>query len=296
MYSPLAAAVIAAIAAALVLALTLVPVLAGSFLRPRAEGRDEDVWLVRRLKAIYAPVLDKAVHRSGWTMLASLAITLPALALAFYVGTDFMPRLDEGAFLIQTVLPPEASLAEVDRVNHRVEDALRKFPEVEDVVRRTGRAERTEDPMPHTLSDVLVVLTPERSRSLADLEAAMREQVSHVPGVTALFTTPLGMRIDEGLGGTPADISVRVFGPDLNQLAELGEQVRRVMSSVRGVTDLRAEKLTGLPQLRINIDRQAVARVGLTPGDVIRAIRIGLAGEEVSEVWRGQRRFALGNP
>jgi heavy metal efflux system protein len=293
MYSPLAAAVISAIAAALVLALTLVPVLSGNFLRARPEGRDEDVWLVRRLKTIYAPALDKVVHHSGWTMLGSLAITVPALALALYVGTDFMPKLDEGAFLIQTILPPEASLAEVDRVNHRVEDTLRKFPEVEDVVRRTGRAERTEDPMPHTLSDVLVVLKPERTRSLEELEAAMREQVRHVPGATALFTTPLGMRIDEGLGGTPAAISVRVFGPDLNTLAELGEQVRRVMSGVKGVTDLRAEKLTGLPQLRINIDRQAVARVGLTPGDVIRAIRIGLAGEEVSEVWRGQRRFDL---
>jgi len=146
---------------------------------------------------------------------------------------------------------------------------------------------------PIHLSDVLVVLKPQRDRSLEDLEAAMRSQVSRVPGATALFTTPLGMRIDEGLGGTPADISVRVFGPDLNKLAELGEQVRRVMSKVRGVTDLRAEKLTGLPQLRINIDRQAVARVGLTAGDVIRAIRIGLAGEEVSEVWLGQRRFDL---
>src|SRR5581483_9799576 len=140
--------------------------------------------------------------------------------------------------------------------------------------------------MPYTLSDVMVVLKPERSRSLNGLEAAMREQIRRVPGATALFTTPLGMRIDEGLGGTPADISVRVFGPDLNKLAELGEKVRRVMSSVRGVTDLRVEKLTGLPQLRINIDRQAVARVGLTPGDVIRTIRIGMAGQEVSEVWR----------
>jgi heavy metal efflux system protein len=208
MYSPLAAAVISAIAAALVLALTLVPVLSGNVLRPRPEGRDEDVWLVRRLKTIYAPALDKVVHRSGWTMLASLAITVPALALAFYVGTDFMPKLDEGAFLIQTILPPEASLAEVDRVNHRVEDTLRQFPEVEDVVRRTGRAERTEDPMPHTLSDVLVVLKPERTRSLEELEASMREQISHVPGATALFTTPLGMRIDEGLGARR-----RHFGP-----------------------------------------------------------------------------------
>jgi cobalt-zinc-cadmium resistance protein CzcA len=249
--------------------------------------------LVRKLKSVYTPILDRVIHHSGWTMLASLAITIPAIALAFYVGTDFMPRLDEGAFLIQTVLPPEASLAEVDRVNHRVEDTLRKFPEVEDVVRRTGRAEHTEDPMPHSLSDVLVVLKPDRSRSLEDLEGAMREAIQRVPGASALFTTPLGMRIDEGLGGTPADISVRIFGPDLDKLSELAEQVRKIMSNVRGVTDLRAEKLTGLPQLRINIDRQAVARVGLTPGDVIGAIRIGLAGEEVSQVWVGQRRFDL---
>jgi len=293
MYSPLAAAVIAAIAAALVLALTLVPVLSGNLLRPRREGQDKDVWLVRKLKAAYGPVLDRVVHHSGWTMLATLAITVPALVLAFFVGTDFMPKLDEGAFLIQTVLPPEASLAEVDRINHKVEDALREFPEVEDVVRRTGRAERTEDPMPHTISDVLVVLKPQRARSLEDSEGAMRIAINRVPGASALFTTPLGMRIDEGLGGTPADISVRVFGPDLNKLAELAEQVRQVMSSVKGVTDLRAEKLTGLPQLKINIDRQAVARSGLTPGDVIRAIRIGLAGEDVSEVWLGQKRFDL---
>jgi cobalt-zinc-cadmium resistance protein CzcA len=101
------------------------------------------------------------------------------------------------------------------------------------------------------------------------------------------------MRVDEGLGGTPADLSVRIFGPDLDQLAELGERARALMGRVEGVTDLRAEQLTGLPQLRIEIDRQAVARVGLTPGDVIRAVRIGLVGEEQSEVWIGQRRFAL---
>src|SRR5881392_3628236 len=137
----------------------------------------------RRLKAIYAPVLNKVVHHSGWTMLASLALTVPAIALSFYVGTDFMPRLDEGAFLIQTILPPEASLAEVDRVNHRVEDALRTFPEVEDVVRRTGRAERTEDPMPHTLSDVLVTLKPNRSRELGAIEDDMRERLAKLPGI-----------------------------------------------------------------------------------------------------------------
>jgi heavy metal efflux system protein len=293
MYQPLAAAVIAAVAASLILALSLVPVASGLLLRPRPEHEPEDVWLVRRLKSVYAPVLRACMRRAGWVRFGSLALTVPALLLAMFVGSDFMPKLDEGAFLIQTVLPPEASLDEVDRLNRRVEDVLRGFPEVEDVVRRSGRAERTEDPMPHTLSDVLVVLKKDRQRSLDELEQAMREKVEKVPGVSALFTTPLGMRIDEGLGGTPADLSVRIFGSDLDTLARLAEKARDVMSRVDGIADLRAEKLTGLPQLRITVDRAGAARVGLTPGDVIRAVRIGLVGEEESEVWLGQRRFDL---
>src|SRR6185295_799373 len=158
---------------------------------------------------------------------------------------------------------------------------------------RTGRAERTEDPMPHTVSDVLVVLKSSRERSLDALRDAMRDKLDHVPGVSVLFTTPLGMRIDEGLGGTPADLAVRIFGPDLDELARLSAKARDVMSQVRGVTDLRVDQLAGLPQLRVTVDRPAVARVGLTPGDVLRAVRIGMAGEEQSEVWIGQRRFDL---
>src|SRR4029078_7141098 len=127
-------------------------------------------------------------------------------------------------------------------------------------------------PMPHTTSDVLVVLKDERSRDLDGIEDAMRDRLKDVQGVTVLFTTPLGMRIDEGLGGTPADISVRIFGPDLDELTRLAERTRQLMSGVAGVSDLRAEQLTGLPQLRIAVDRAATARVGLSPGDVIRAV------------------------
>lgn len=293
MYQPLAAAVVSCLAASLVLALTLVPVASGLILRAPKPEHPEDVWLVRKVKAFYAPLLDACMRRAGLVRLVALAITVPALGLAFAVGSDFMPRLDEGAFLLQTVLPPEASLEEVDRLNHRVEDVLREFPEVEEVVRRTGRAERTEDPMPHTLSDVLVVLKPERTRDLETLEAELREAVEKVPGVSALFTTPLGMRIDEGLGGSPSDLSVRIFGPDLETLAALADRARDTLAKVRGVEDLRVEKLSGLPQLRITVDRAAVARVGLTPGDVIRAVRVGLVGEESSQVWRGQRRYDL---
>src|SRR6185503_13261571 len=180
-----------------------------------------------------------------------------------------------------------------DRLNHRVEDVLREFPEVTDVVRRTGRAERTEDPMPHTVSDVLVLLRADRTRSTDQLADAMRTALAEVPGVSVLVTTPLGMRIDEGLGGTPADISLRIFGPDLGELARLGEEARAAMSGIAGVADLRVERLTGLPQVSVRIDRAAVARVGLTPGDVIRAVRISLVGEEGAEMWLGQRRFSL---
>lgn len=293
MYGPLAAAVIASMVAALGLALTLTPVASGLFLRAHRADKADDVWLIRRLKAVYTPALAWCMRRAGLVRVLSLAITLPAVVIGLRVGTDFMPELDEGALLLQTVLPAEASLDQVDRLNHRVEDVLRSFPEVDNVVRRTGRSERTEDPMPHTVSDVLVVLKPNRERSIDELTDAMRDQVSQVPGVSVLFTTPLGMRIDEGLGGTPADLSIRVFGPDLDELARIAERARQIASSVRGIEDLRVEQVTGLPQLRISVDRPALARVGLTPGDVIRVVRIGMVGEELSEVWHGQRRFDL---
>ncbi len=293
MYGPLAAAVIASMLAALVLALTLTPVVSGLLLRPHRRGTEDDVWLIRRVKSVYRPALAWCLRHAGLVRVASLGITVPALVVALSIGTDFMPDLDEGALLLQTVLPAEASLDQVDRLNHRVEDVLRSFPEVIDVVRRTGRSERTEDPMPHTVSDVLVVLRPERERSMEELTRTMREQVSLVPGVSVLFTTPLGMRIDEGLGGTPADLSVRIFGPDLEQLGALAERARQIAADVPGLEDLRVEQASSLPQLRIALDRPALARVGLTPGDVIRAVRIGLVGEELSQVWRGQRRFDL---
>ncbi|WP_291985285.1 efflux RND transporter permease subunit [Luteitalea sp.] len=292
MYQPLAGAVMAAMFAALILAVTVVPVVASRVLRP-THREHEDVPVLRVLKRWYAPALDWTLRRPLIVAAVTLAILLPTALLGLRLGSDFMPELDEGAFLLQTVLPAEASLEEVDRLNHQVEDRLRQVPEVEDVVRRTGRAERTEDPMPHTISDVLVVLRSARARPLDAIEADMRERLEPLPGVAVLFTTPLGMRIDEGLGGTPADVSVRIFGPDLDQLARLAERAEQAIGDVQGLTDLRAEQLTGLPQLQIAIKRDAAARVGLAPGDIVRAVRTALVGEEASEIWIGQRRFDL---
>ena len=292
MYQPLAAAVVATLAASLVLALTTIPALAGWLLRP-SKHAEADMFVVRWIKRVYAPLLDASLARPALVRIGSVVLAVPLIAMGLRLGSDFIPPLNEGAFLLQTVVPAEASLAQVDQLNHRVEDILRKFPEVEDVVRRTGRAERTEDPMPHTLSDVLVVLKPEITGDLSELEDRMREALEHAPGISVLFTTPLGMRIDEGLGGTPADLSVRVFGPDLAVLSKIAGEARELMAGIQGLTDLRAEPLSGIPQLRIVVDRTTAARVGLAPGDIIDAVRTSLVGDEVSEVWIGQRRFDL---
>ncbi|WP_240481176.1 efflux RND transporter permease subunit [Sandaracinus amylolyticus] len=289
MYAPLAAAVIASLGASLALALTFTPVLASIVLRPSASAGSE-VGVVRALRRAYEPLLAWAMRHAWLVRITALLVTVPAVVIAMRIGGDLMPRLDEGALLIQTVLPTEASLEEVDLLNHRVEDALREFPEVDDVVRRTGRSERTEDPMPHTISDVLVVLRPDRARSGQQLADAMRVRLERVPGVTALFTTPLGMRIDEGLGGTPADIAVRIFGPDSARLATFAEQAREIVERVPGTADVRAERASSLPQIRIEVDRAAAARVGLTPGDVVEAVRIGMVGDVAGELWRGPRR------
>jgi heavy metal efflux system protein len=293
MYQPLAAAVIAAMAAALVLALTLVPIAAVTVLGSPRSVRDDDVALLRLVKRWYAPALDRSLRHPRVVAAVTLLVAVPVMVAGTRIGSDFMPQLDEGALLLQTVLPAEAALTEVDRLNHRVEDILRDVAEVEDVVRRTGRAERTEDPMPHTVSDVLVVLKSDRSRGLDAIEDEMRERLEGLPGIAVLFTTPLGMRIDEGLGGTPADLAVRIFGPDLEELSRLAEDAEALVRGIDGIADLRAEALTGLPQLQIEVNREAAARVGLAPGDVIRAVRIGLVGEVRSEIWRGQRRFDL---
>jgi cobalt-zinc-cadmium resistance protein CzcA len=293
MYQPLAAAVIAAMIAALALSVTLVPVAAALVLRPGHALAADDVALVRLIKRGYAPALDGCLRHPWMVALVTLLVVVPSMTLALRIGSDFMPQLDEGAFLLQTMLPADAALDEVDRQNHRVEDILRQVPEVEDVVRRTGRSERTEDPMPHTVSDVLVVLKPVRQRSQEEIENDMRRRLEGLPGVRVLFTTPLGMRIDEGLGGTPADLSVKIFGPDLEQLSRLAGQAEGLMRGVAGIADLRAEQLTGLPQVQVEVNREAAARVGLAPGDVIRAVQVGLVGEEGSQMWQGQRRFDL---
>ena len=204
-----------------------------------------------------------------------------------------MPQLDEGAFLLQTVMPPDTALEEVDRINHRVEDVLRKFDDVEDVVRRTGRAERTEDPMPHVVSDVLVVLKPERSRDIEALEARCARRWRACRASRFCSRRRSACASTKGSAERLPTCRSACSVPIWTSWPGSAARPSAIMADVDGIEDLRVEAVTGLPQMRVTIDRQAVARAGLTPGDVVRALRVGLVGEEVSEVWVGQRRYDL---
>jgi cobalt-zinc-cadmium resistance protein CzcA len=293
LYRPLALAVVGAVGASLFVSVQLLPGLAGVLLRPRPASKHEDVAIIRGIKRVYRPALEFTLRFAGWVQLGTLAAIVAAVLLASRIGGDFLPKLDEGALLVNTAVSPDASLDLVDRLNHRVEDALRSFPEVQEVVRRTGRGERTEDPMAHTYSDVLVVLRDDARRRGDDLVEAMRPVLAKIPGIRSSFTTPLGMRIDEGLAGTTADLSVKVFGGDLGELERQAADVQRILSTVPGLTDVRAETLGGIPELRLTIDREACNRLGVEVGEIVRAVSVLLVGEKVSEAWVGTRRYDI---
>ncbi len=291
LYRPLSFAVIGAVGASLIVSVIMLPGLARTCLRPRPAGKEEDVLIIRWIKRIYRPTLEKVLRNAGWVWIVTLLVTVPVFFLAFQIGGDFLPKLDEGALLVNTAVAPDASLDLVDRLNHRVEDALRSFPEVKEVVRRTGRGERTEDPMAHTYSDVLVVLHEDVKRRGDELVEAMRPALAEIPGIRSSFTTPLQMRIDEGLAGTPADLSIKIFGPDLDRLQELAARAEEVLKGIPGLTDVRPEHSGGSPQLRVTIDREACNRLGIEVGEVARAVSISLVGQTVSEAWIGSRRY-----
>jgi cobalt-zinc-cadmium resistance protein CzcA len=256
LYAPLAVAVASAMAISLLLALTLVPVLVDRLLpvgTPLGEPR-----LVRSIKRLYQPLLDLALRRGPLVQVAALVVAVPALVLAARLGTDFLPRLDEGAVMVQTLLPSDTSLAAVDTANRQLEDRLAALPGVRASYRRTGRGELTEDPMPHYLSDVLVVLDP--GTDARELSARLADALHDLPFASEI-TTPMGMRIAEGIGGTPADVQVELFHPDLDLLAGHQARVRARIAAVVGVASVSPDTGAPLPRWRVVPDDDALRRL-----------------------------------
>jgi len=296
MFAPMAKTVLFALAASLVIALTLTPVLAWyAFRRNAAECTP---WLTRKLSAVYEPLLACVLRFPLRTSVAAAAVFACSLAVAPFLGAEFLPRLDEGSVLVMMYRVPGISLTESLHGNEIVERVLKQFPEVDKVVCRTGRPEVAVDPMAIDQSDVYVMLKPQSEwptkRTKDDLVNAMKQALEReAPGAAYSFLQPIEMRMQELMeAGVRSDIAVKLYGDDLDVLRNKAEQVARVVERVRGAADVRAERVAGLPYLRVRVRRDAIARHGLDARDVLDTVET-IGGKTVGEVVEDNRRFVI---
>jgi cobalt-zinc-cadmium resistance protein CzcA len=295
LFRPMAITVIFALAGSLILAITLMPVLASFFLR---EEREQEPWLMRRIRAVYEPALGQAMRHPVRVVLAATAVFAASVVLFFSLGTEFVPHLDEGDIAINAWRLPSISLRESIASTTEVERVLRRFPEVKTVVSRTGSPEVATDVMGIELSDIFVILKPrsewKTARTKEDLIDRMNDALQkEVPGAGFGFTQPIEMRFNELIAGVRSDVGVLIYGDDLDILREKGEQVAKVLNTVRGAEDVRVEQTAGLPMIRITVDRVRLARYGMSAADVLDAVEATRAGKVVGTIFEGRRRFDL---
>lgn len=297
MFRPMAITVVLALAASLVLALTWMPAVASWIFRNGVEERE--TWLVRKLGAIYDPLLRRAVARPRLTAALAGGAFAASLAIVPLLGAEFVPRLDEGAIAIQSIRLPSVSLEESIDMNGRMERAiLERFPdEVATVVSKSGRAEIATDPMGVNISDVYVILKPvaqwTRATDQADLVARMEKTLrDEVPGQNYSFSQPIELRTNELISGVRSDVAISVYGPNLEELRRIGDRIVAVLRKVPGAADVKAEQVAGQPYIRVIVDRERIARYGVNARDVLDAVA-AMGGRTVGEVFEGQRRFAL---
>ena len=298
MFRPMAITVCTALFGSLLLALTFVPVLASfSFhhgIPPRLAERHER-WMTA-MNARYRRLLEWTLAHRLVTLGTALLVLAVAIGSLFFIGTEFMPRLDEGDILVETKKLPGVSLTDSVAISKRIEERLRTFPEIEDVVIKIGRPDFATEAMGINEGDTYLTLKPRdqwRFASKEELIAALDKDVSDFPGVAFSFTQPMAMRMDETVSGVKADLAVKIFGDDFRTLDALGQQVLRAVSKVRGAADAQMEITSGVAELGVKVRRDALARYGLNVSDVEQAVAAGASGDVISEVIDGQKRYTV---
>jgi cobalt-zinc-cadmium resistance protein CzcA len=295
MFSPMAYTVLFALAGSLVLALTLMPVL-GSLVFTGSVS-EKDTWVIEKAKALYAPLLKRSMQRPPITAALAGGVFLASLILIPFLGAEFVPKLDEGAIALQAWRLPSIALTETISNTTEIEKVLKEFPEVDTVVSKSGRAEIATDPQGIEISDILVMLKPHEKWTTAhtkeELVKAMDERLKkRIAGTIFSYSQPIELRVSELISGVRSDVAVKIFGEDLDVLKRTADDVVRTLSKVRGAEDVKAEQISGLPVLRIKIDRSKIARYGINASDVLDTIQ-ALGGKVMGQVLEGQKRFAL---
>jgi len=297
LFRPLAVTVAAAMLVALTLSLTLTPVLAARFLHPEVGGDSEgEVKFVKWIKRGYVPALEYALHHRWAVIGIAFGLLIPTAFGLVAVGKDFMPKLDEGAWFISTTTPPETSLEENDRITSQIEQLFMGNPNVVGVVRRNGRSERAIGcVLPVNSGEMVVNLKPKHqlTKPADELMADLRARIEDIPGVAVSFTQPLKNKIDESLEGTPSPLQVKLFGPDIQVLGEKGKQIEEIVKRTKGIADIKMDQATGIPQVQVQIDRQAAARYGISVGSISEIVRLAIGGEELTQLWKNQRSYGV---
>ena len=294
MFKPMAFNIAFAMAGSLILSLTLIPVLASMILKPRPE---RDTWLVSRIKRIYRPLLDKALARKRVVIISAVVALLGSLALFPFLGKEFMPQLQEGSIMWRVTGIPSTSLDESIRTSNTIAEAFKKFPEVETTLAMIGRAEKGETADVNYM-EIYTALKPEdewkSGRNIKQLEEAMQETLEKVvPNVVPGYTQPIQMRVEELISGVRATLALKLYGQDLGELDKLSGRLKNVLGTVQGVADLSLEANVGKPQIRIQVDRDELARHGMNAEEVLTIVRNGLGGEPVSVLLDGVKRFDI---
>ena len=292
MFRPMAFAVSFAMFGSLIFSLTVIPVLCAYFLKG---GTEEDTWIMRVVKRPYIPLLRWSLDNRKKILAGALGALAVSLAIVPFLGTEFVPQLEEGSIMYRATLAPSAGLDEGIRTATELERIAKKIPEVIDVVSKIGRAEAGGDPEPVNNIEALVTLKPDNEwttvGSKPELVELLAERLGKYPGVALNFSQPIALRVDELLSGVKAQLAIALFGEDIDQLVKSADEINRVVSSVTGAADVQVEQVTGQPQLQIKVDRNAIARYGINVEDVQELIETAVGGEEAGQVFEGIRRF-----
>ena len=292
MFRPMALTIVFALVGSLICALTLMPVLASLFLK---NVKEKEPMLYRLAKWAYYPLLDRVMGRRGFVFGSAIAVFVISLAVVPFMGTEFIPKLDEGAIAMQIWRLPSVSLEESNEISTRAEQIIMKeFPEVETAISRTGRAEIATDPMGVEISDTYLILKPSdtwRFESKEALIEAIDETLQEkVPGAIFSYSQPIELRVAELISGVRSDVAIKIYGDDLDLMRQKAGEAVRLVRQVPGAADVKAEQVIGLPTMRIRIDREAIARHGINAQDILQVIE-AIGGKPVGTVLEGQKRF-----
>ena len=294
MLKPLGITYIIALFMSLIVAMTLTPLLCKMMLSGEKylAKNEKDSWLARNLTKHYERSLLQALAHKKAVLISSAVLFIMAIILFMNMGRSFLPEFNEGALTITAVCKPGVSLDETDLLGHLMEKELLSIPEIQTTARRTGRGELDEHSQATNSTEVDVKYVLDK-RSNAGFMAEVRQKLGEIPGIVFTIGQPIGHRIDHILSGTRANIAIKIFGPDLNRLFALGNQVKAAISDIPGLADISVEQQTETPEIRIKANRQMLARYGITMNDFNRFVRLAFSGEKQAEIFEGQRSFDL---